>query len=169
MVDNVTSNRILSGSAICEFTVTVNFVAPLLFSASYAIHSTVVGPMSKKNSSVLSSETIGINSPSAKHVGPDVTAVSSVTVGSSNFTVAPFEIVASVVMSCFWVNTGGWLSPSAFVLIIVILNDFSPFSPTSSYAIQYTKWGPTENNEPDDGVHVGCAVIPTLSVACAVA
>jgi hypothetical protein len=101
LVDTVTSNRILAGGTFSDFTFTVNVVVPLLFSASYAIHSTVVGPMSKKNSSVLSSETIGIDFPSAKHVGPDVTAVSSVTVGSSNFTVAPFEIVASIVMSCF--------------------------------------------------------------------
>ena len=68
-------------------------------------------------------------------------------------------------MSCIFVNVGGILSPTTFVLITVIVNDFVPMFPAASDAVQITEVTPTGNNEKEEGVHVGWTVTSTLSVA----
>ena len=143
----------IGAAAIWEIRVTVNVVEPWFPEVSIAVQVTVVGP-------------IGKNEPEAGvHWGPDSIATLSVTLGGSYVTVAPFDVLASTVMFCFFVNAGGWLSPTAFVLITLTVNELVPTFPALSDAVQTTEVAPTRNKESDGGVHVGLTVTPMLSVA----
>ena len=62
-------------------------------------------------------------------------------------------------------NVGGILSPTAAVLVIVTVKLAVAVFPAASDAEHDTVVIPTENMDPDSGVHVGPAVTPTLSTA----